>query len=152
MTTKMGPKLITKTIIRRVELALVSIVLGTAFVILANGGSSDGLPHNELFTEALIWFIFFLVPLALAGTTLVAVVADEVGLGSLVAGGVALVTIGVCILAVYTLVAPSGGGVYFGHFFSYGSALVLSVVVLLRPLLDRLSASVWLRPGLINLS
>ncbi|WP_049910591.1 hypothetical protein [Natrinema gari] len=148
----MSSSLVTTTTVRRTEVALAVLVLGSAVVLLVFNGGPSALSRNETIRDALIWTLFFLVPLALAGTTLLAVVADTVGIGSVLAGGVAVVTLGTVVLAVYTLLAPTEGGVYFGHFFSYGAALALSVVVLVRPIIDRLSANVWLRPGLIELS
>ncbi|QCW04208.1 hypothetical protein FGF80_13645 [Natrinema pallidum] len=148
----MGSSIVTTTTVRRAELALAVFVLGSAGIILVSNGAPGVLTRNETIRDALIWSLFFLVPLALAGTTLLAVVADTVGIGSVVAGGVAVVTLGTVLLAIYTLLVPSEGGVYVGHFFSYGAALVLSVVVLVRPIIDRLSANVWFRPGLIDLS
>ncbi|RZH66333.1 hypothetical protein [Natrinema altunense] len=148
----MASSIVTTTTVRRAEVALAVLVLGSGIVILAFGGAPSVLSRSETIRDALIWSLFFLVPLALAGTTLLAVVADTIGIGSVVAGAVAVITLGTVLLAVYTLLAPSEGGVYFGHFFSYGAALALSVVVLVRPIIDRLSAGVWLRPGLIDFS
>ena len=124
---------------RLVELGLALFVLGSVLVTVLFGDSL--VPRSNLLGA----MVFFLVPLALAVGALVAVATDEIGVGSVLVGILALATVYVVAVSVYTLVTPSDGGVYVGHLISYLAAVILAVVVVFRPVLNRLFGGIWLR-------
>ncbi len=132
------------TMVRTTEL------VGSFFVIASVAAFLyAGVPSGVTDTFVLVVAIFFFVPSVLSVTALVAVMTDTMGIGSLVAGALALVTISTVAVSILALVAPTGG-IYGGYIFSYASALLLSVAVLLRPTLNQLFSRLWLRPRLVG--
>lgn len=88
--------------------------------------------------------LFFGSPLVLALAVFLHSAVDDIGVGSVLAVGLALLTVYVVGISVYTLVdPPEGGGVYFGHILSSMVVVPFVAVVLLRRALDRLFDHLW---------
>jgi len=136
--------------IRRVEVVLSLFVLGTVVTFAVFDGVPGVIPENDMVRGVLFVAVFLAAPPVLGLVVLLASVTDEIGIGSVAAGMLALVPLLIVVAMVYALVTSAGdGGVFFGHLFAYAAALILSVAALLRPALDRLFTGVWRRPGLI---
>ena len=73
---------------------------------------------------------------------------DDIGVGSVLAVGGALVTLSVVGLSIYTLIIPpEGGGVFFGHILSSIAVIPFVVAVFLKRVLNRIFARLWLHHG-----
>lgn len=80
----------------------------------------------------------FVFPTLLAIVTLVGAVLDWPSIASVVVTALAVTTLVMVALSVDTLVFGEGGGVFFGHLFVGLGAIPLAVLVLVRPLVERL--------------
>lgn len=134
--------------LRRAELLLALVVFGSHAVFWGLAGSSEWIPFEnvaELLVRGLM-VLFFVTPLLLAGIVLLASMADDLGIGSLLAVGVAFVTVYVVSLSIYTLLfPPERGGVYFGHIFSSMAVVLLVASVFFRRVLNWISHTAWIR-------
>ena len=136
-----------------VALALVGVVVVSFGINIVFGSSSDLQSHPLVhwFGVVLIWTMFFVLPLGLAGATLVSLVTTEIGIGSVLAGAAALLTLPVMLIGLLAYVTP-GGGVMIAPFMSLAAGLFLALVVLVKPGINRVTARLWQRPRVIELS
>ncbi|WP_238478675.1 hypothetical protein [Natranaeroarchaeum sulfidigenes] len=82
--------------------------------------------------------LIFAPPTALALAALANALLNGPSAGSLLAGALAVVTLGLTVLSLATLLfPPDGGGVFMGHILVAVVAIPLAVVVLVRPIVDR---------------
>ena len=103
----------------------------------------SGLARHGPITTSMVW-LFFGSSLILALTVVMSIVVDNLGLGSAIAVGTAVLTVNVVGISIYTIVnPPDGGGVFVGHIFSSLATVSLVVAVFLRRMVNRLFARVW---------
>lgn len=82
--------------------------------------------------------LIFAPPTALALAALANALLNGLSVGSLLTATLAVVTLGLTALSIATLVSPpEGGGVFMGHILVAVVAIPLAVVVLVRPVVDR---------------
>lgn len=85
-------------------------------------------------------------PVLLALTAVLSSAVDGIGVGSALTVGGALATLYIVGISIYTLVnPPEGGGVFFGHILTTLVVIPFVALVLLRRMLNRLFARLWLR-------
>lgn len=81
--------------------------------------------------------LVFTPPIALAAAALTNALLNGPSVGSVLTAALAVVTLGLTALSVAALLFPTGGGVFMGHILVAVVAIPLAVVVLIRPLVDR---------------
>ncbi len=81
--------------------------------------------------------LIFAPPTALAIVALANALLNGPSVGSVLTAALAVVTLGLTALSIAALVFPTDGGVFMGHILVAVAAIPLAVVVLVRPVVDR---------------
>ena len=136
-----------RRIVRSTELLLSIVILGILLFLRYSGRFPSWAADHQLMLSV----VFFAVPTLLGVAAILSVVVDNIGIGSVIAVGSALLTLSVVASSLYVLMyPPKSGGVYGGHLFSFMAAILLAVTVVVRPIVNRRLAWIWFRRPLIH--
>ena len=142
-----GGHLPSQQFLRRSELILATVVI-VSHVFFWGFGGIFSIVGRERLGEVLsagLLTVFFSSPILLGLCVLSGVLIDDVGIGTLIAVGLAALAIYVTYISVHVLIFPvEGGGVYGGHIFTSLTMALFVPAVVLRRMVDRLFARLWL--------
>ena len=129
-----------RRIVRSTELLLSLVILGMLLFLRYSGRFPSWAADHKVALAV----VFFVIPVLLGLAAILSVVVDNIGIGSVIAVGCAILTLSVVASSVYILLyPPKSGGVYGGHLFSFMAAILLAVTVVLRPIVNRRLARIW---------
>ena len=139
---------------RQLELLVAGLVIGSHVLFYSMGTLPQWArtPVTAILVVYGLLSLFFGAPIVLALLVLLCSVSEDIGVGSILSSGLALLTFSVVLASVYTIFnPPEGGGVFFGHIFTSLVAVPLGLLVLFRRALNRLFAPLWLyNDGIIS--